>query len=325
MSNADTVVLGLDVGGTKTAAALMSGNGEVLGQGVGGPANINFVAQAKAEEGFKTAITDAQRMAGLPSLDCAIVIVGIEPDPAPLVPFTKELTNAPQVLHKKEGECSLVGGLVQDVGVSLIAGTGSVGWGRNAKGESHVTSCWGTIGDEGSAYDLARRGVNAAFWAEDRRGKPTRLVEAIAGQFGARRMIDIVSTIYQDPDARKNFASLSRVVMKVAEEGDEVAREVIEEGARQLAHIICTCAEVLDLHTGHYDVAATGGLVSRGGWYFDLVQAGIAARHDATLVQPKFEPVIGACLIGLRELGIERTPEVVSACEKSAPNTVPGA
>jgi len=317
------LILGMDVGGTKTAAALMNEQGEVLGQGIGGPANINWVPVPKAQKSFATAIKAAQKMAGVKSLKCDIVIIGIEPDPKPLVPFVKKLTGARRILHKKEGECSLVGGLVQDVGVSLIAGTGSVGWGRNERGETHVTSCWGTIGDEGSAYDLARRGVNAAFWAEDKRGKPTKLIKRIAAKFGKERMIDIVTPLYTAPDMRKDFASLSRVVMETALEGDEVAREVVIEGAHQIAHIITTCAEVLGLHKRPYQVAATGGLVSRGGWYYDLIQQFIREKHDAMLVRPKFEPVIGACLIGVRELGLSRTGEVVGHVERTAPRTQP--
>lgn len=317
----ETLILGMDVGGTKTAAALMNDRGEVLGQGIGGSANINWVPVKQAEKSFATAIKAAQKMAGIKQLKCDIVIIGIEPDPKPLVPFVRKLTGARKILHKKEGECSLVGGLVQDTGISLIAGTGSVGWGRNEKGETHVTSCWGTIGDEGSAYDLARRGVNAAFWAEDKRGRPTKLVEKIAARFGKKRMIDIVTPLYTAPDMRKDFASLSRIVMETALEGDEVAREVVIEGARQIAHIITTCAEVLGLHTKPYKVAATGGLVSKGGWYFDLVQQFVREKHDATLVLPKFEPVIGACLIGLRELGFERTEEVIRNLERSVPQT----
>jgi len=319
----ERIILGMDVGGTKTAAALMNGHGEVLGQGVGGPANINFVTLKKAEASFAKAIRAAQRMAKIKTLKCDIVIIGIEPSPKPLFPITRKLTGCAKILHKKEGECSLVGGLVEDVGVALIAGTGSVGWGRNAKGKSHVTSCWGIIGDEGSAYDIARRGVNAAFWAEDGRGKPTKLVTNIAAKFGKKKMIDIVTPLYQDPDARRNFAAFSRVVMETALKGDKVAREVIIEGARQLAHIITTCAEVIGIHRKPYNVAATGGLVANGGWYFDLVQRFIRKKHKATLVKPKFEPVIGACLIGLRELKIKRTAEVVNNVGLSAPQTQP--
>ena len=317
------LILGFDVGGTKTAAALMNEQGVVLGQGIGGPANINFIPIKVAEASFTKAVKAAQKMAGLKSLKCDIVIIGIEPSPKPLFPFLSKLTGCSALLHKKEGECSLVGGLVQDVGVSLIAGTGSVGWGRNEKGETHVTSCWGTIGDEGSGWWLGSQGVNAAFWAEDKRGMPTVLVERIAGHYGKKRMIDMVSPFYQEGDWRKNAASFAPVVMKAAEEGDKVAKRIFTDGARHIALIITRCAEVLGLHRKPYSVAATGGLVSRGGAYFNLIQKFIKESHKATLVIPRFDPVIGACLIGLRELTIERTDQVVKNVELTAPKTKP--
>jgi len=314
------IVLGMDVGGTKTHAVLMDNKGHVLGQGFGASANINFVTLAQAEKSFGDAITAAQKQAGLGKLTTEVAIIGIEPDPAPLHPFIKKAANPQKIIHKKEGECSLVGGLVEHVGVSLIAGTGSVGWGRNQQGRTHVTSCWGTIGDEGSAYDLARRGVNASFWATDGRGPKTKLCEALCEHFGVKKVQDFVTPIYQNPDVRKNFAALSRIVMKVADEGkgDPVAVEVIKEGARSLGLIITTCAEVLGLDKAPYRVAATGGLVSSGGWYFDLVQQAIRAKHPkATLVKPRFEPAIGAALLGLMELGVKWDDTVVKNIESS--------
>ena len=312
------IVLGFDVGGTKTHAVLVDTKGEVLGQGFGSSGNINFVTLEQAENSFNDAITQAQDHAGIQHLKVAQVIIGIEPDPSPLFPFIQKTAGTHKILHKKEGECSLVGGLVETTGISLIAGTGSVGWGRNKKGETHVTSCWGTIGDEGSAYDIARRGVNAAFWATDGRGPQTKLVENLVHHFGMKNIYECVTPIYQNPDVRKNFSSLSRVVMKTAEQGDPVAVEVIREAANQIAHIITTCAEVLNMHTEPYRVAATGGLVCRGGWYFDLIQESIHQRHpDATMVLPKFEPALGAALIALMELGIEWSSQLVENMETS--------
>jgi len=230
----------------------------------------------------------------------------------------QKIANPGKILRKTEGQCSLVGGLVEPFGIALIAGTGSVGWGCNKKGQTHRTSCWGTIGDEGSAYDLARRGVNAAFWATDRRGPATKLAGALCEHFGVKEVLDFVTPIYQNPNVRKNFAALSRIVMKVAEDGDAVAIEVVKEGAQSLSLIITTCAEVLGMDNEPYRVAATGGLVSRGGWYFDLVQQGIKEKHpSAVMVKPRFEPGIGAALIGLGELGIEWDESVVKNIESS--------
>ena len=140
----------------------------MLGKGFGGSGNTNFIPLEIAVQSFTDAIDSARREAKIEHLQVECVVVGTEPDPAPVAPLITQLTNSPRILHKKEGECSMVGGLVAKVVLSLICGTGSVGWGRNARGETSMTSCWGPIGDEGFAYDIARRGVNAAFWGMGR-------------------------------------------------------------------------------------------------------------------------------------------------------------
>lgn len=153
------------------------------------------------------------------------------------------------------------GGLVEPSGLSLIAGAGSVGWGRNKQGRTHI---------------------------------------------------------YTDPDVRRNFASLSKMVMQTAQQGDQVAIEVAKEGAPQIAHFLATCAEVLDMQDDPYKVADTGGMVSSGGWYFDLIQENLRAKHpQATLVKPKFDPVVGAALIALAEIAVEWDETVVKNLEKS--------
>ena len=321
---ADQLVLGMDVGGTKTAAAIMDEHGVVRGQGIGASGNINFVTLEQAEESFTDAIEAARKMAGLQRLVTEINIIGIEPEPDVLHPIIGKLTGCNRILHKREGECSLVGGLVEPTGISLIAGTGSVGWGRNKDGRTHMTGCWGIIGDEGSAYDMARQGVNAAFWAEDGRGPGTKLVGNLCRHFGVEVMRDAVTPIYQNPDVRKNFAALSRIVMQTADDGDAVAKKIIGECARHLALLITTCARVLGMEKEPYRVAATGGLVSRGGPFFEMVAAEIRKDHPkAELRTPKFEPVIGAALIGLQELGIAWDAGVVSNLEESVPGTAP--
>lgn len=321
----ERLALGMDVGGTKTAAAIIDERGRVLGQGVGAPGNVNFVTLAQAEEAFTTALETARKMAGIEVLKTEINIIGIEPEPDPLRRIITKLTGCERILHKKEGECSLVGGLLEPVGVSLIAGTGSVGWGRNKQGRTHMTGSWGTIGDEGSAYDMARQGVNAAFWAEDGRGPQTKLLDNLKQDFGVNMIREAVTPIYQNPDVRKNFAALSRIVMQTADEGDAVAQGIIQNCAEELARLITAAARVLEMEKEPYRVAATGGLVNKGGPFFEMVRAELKKTHpQAELVVPRYEPVIGAALIGLQELGIPWDADVKRNLEESVPKTRPG-
>ena len=309
------VVMGFDVGGTKTASIVVREDGTVLGRGYGGSGNTNFIPIDIAAKSFRDAISQAARQAGIRKLDVACVVVGTEPDPKPVAPLIKRLTGTRRLVHKKEGECSMVGGLVAKTGLSLICGTGSVGWGRNAKGKTSMTSCWGPIGDEGSAYDIARRGVNAAFWAWDGRGRKTILVDKLLKMFRKKDLRDACTPIYTSPNLRRDFASLAKLVTGAATEGDKVAIQILRDCAGEVAHFLAACADNLGMGSSPYKVAApVSGLVSDSNYrYFKMIDRALRKRHaGARLVKPKFEPVVGAALIALDEIGVEWTPSVVS-------------
>ena len=257
-------------------------------------------------------------MAKIEHLQVACAVVGTEPDPAPVAPIITQLTGTTRILHKKEGECSMVGGLVSKIGLSLICGTGSVGWGRNADGDTSMTSCWGPIGDEGSAYDIARRGVNAAFWAWDGRGPKTMMVDMLLAMFGQTDLRETCTPLYTSPNLRKDFASLSRLVAEAADQGDAVALQVFRDGAKQIAHLLATCANNLGMGDASYRVAsATSGLVMGSNCrYLNMIREELRQLHPrAEIVPPRFEPVIGAALIALDEAGVAWTDEVIRNVE----------
>lgn len=312
------VVMGFDVGGTKTACILLDEQGTVLGKGFGGSGNTNFIPLEIAQQSFTDAIEAARAQSGLAELQAACVVVGTEPNPDPVAPLITRLTGTTRVVHKKEGECSMVGGLVAKVGLSLICGTGSVGWGRNADGNTSMTSCWGPIGDEGSAYDLARRGVNAAFWAWDGRGPRTVLTEMLLAMFHQTDLREVCTPLYTSENLRKDFASLAQLVTKAADQGDAVALQVMRDGAVQIAHFLTTCARNLGM--SRYRVASSNsGLVTGSNYrYFEMIREELVKVHPgAELVKPRFEPVIGAGLIALDEIEVEWTPAVVARLEES--------
>ena len=315
------IVLGMDIGGTKSHAVLVDETGRVLGEGVGGSGNINFIPLEMAEQSFTEAITAARKQAGIDDLHTEIAVIGIEPQPDPLHDCLRRLADPKEIHRRQEGECSLVGGLAEHVGVSLIAGTGSVGWGRNAAGHTHETSCWGPIGDEGSAYWLAQRGINAAFYAEDRRGPPTRMHEKVLEKVGGQTIRDNITLLYTSQDFRKDVSQYARIVIELAtaDSPDEVMRQIVHEGAEHLAHLLAVCAEVLDLHTSPYKVAATGSLVTKVPYYFDQVQARLQKRHaQAKLVLPRFSPGVGAALLALDLIGVPWSDDVIAQLDATA-------
>src|SRR5205085_1278058 len=65
-------------------------------------------------------------------------------------------------------------------GIVIIAGTGSIVYGRNQRGEAARAGGWGhLIGDEGSGYWIGREALAAVMRAEDGRGPSTRMTADI--------------------------------------------------------------------------------------------------------------------------------------------------
>ncbi len=313
------IVLGMDIGGTKSHAVLADETGKILGEGIGGSGNINFIPLKLAEQSFEEAIGNAQKQAGIDKLQTQIAIIGIEPQPDPLHDCINRLARPKEIIRKEEGECSLVGGLVDKTGISLIAGTGSVGWGRNAAGQTHVTSCWGPIGDEGSAYWLAQQGINAAFFADDCRGPMTKMVDKIMEKIGGATLRDCVTPLYTSQDFRREVAQYAKIVMQLAtaNPADEVMKGIVDQGAEHIAHLLATCARVLGLDKEAYRVAA-GSLTIKAPYYFDQVLTRLQKRHpQATMVLPRFTPGIGAILIGLDLIGVDWSEELLARIEST--------
>lgn len=308
------IVLGMDIGGTKSHAVLADETGKILGEGVGGAGNINFISLELAQQSFTEAITAAQQQAGIDKLQTEIAIIAIEPQVDPLIPCIQRLARPKQVLRRAEGECSLVGGLVEKVGVALIAGTGSVGWGRNAQGRTHVTSCWGPIGDEGSGYWLSEQGINAAFMADDGRGPTTRMVGEIIKKIGGQTLRECVTPLYTSQDFRKEVSQYARIVIDLATANppDEVMKAILDKGAEHLAHILATCMKYLAYTLGptRWPLPArwlprTPAISSRC--------AAVCARHsEVQMLLPRFSPGVGAVLIALDLIGVEWTDRLVA-------------
>src|SRR5207237_9144432 len=83
-----------------------------------------------------------------------------------------------------DAEIALYGATGGAPGLVLIAGTGSICCGRNARGKRVCAGGWGPLaGDEGGGSWLARRALQAVAQASDGRGPDTALSQAACAYF----------------------------------------------------------------------------------------------------------------------------------------------
>lgn len=145
-------------------------------------------------------------------------------------------------------------------GVVVMAGSGSIAYGRGPEGESWRSGGLGwKFGDEGSGFWLGSEAISAIGRAADGRGPETNLTALIQAEAGTD---SVAGTMQWGGKAeRSQVARLARTVCTAAKAGDSVACELVERAARSLADHASTLVRKYP-DGAQVKVAVGGGLLS---------------------------------------------------------------
>jgi len=261
------LVLGIDGGGTNTIALLAdAATGAVLGRGVAGPSNIQSVGVEAGLKALDAAIGRAFAAANLSPAKVGAVALGLagidRQEGLDIVRGWAERGNvADRLQTANDATLLLAAGTPDGWGLAVIAGTGSIAFVQSAAGEVGRCGGWGyTLGDEGSAYRLALRGLRAACRAADRIGAPTDLLPKFLTRMSLSAAPDLIPAIYRGPWDRAAIAGMAPVVLEAAEAGDEVAGQIVRDEAAELAMTASAAVRNLRLPMA-LPVALAGGLL----------------------------------------------------------------
>ncbi len=254
--------VGVDGGGTKTIAIVVDAQGRECGRAQAGSANHSAVGFQQAVQHLHSAVEQAAEAAGcqLPLSSAWLGIAGIDrpSDHDALLPHLQALA---KVIYLTNDAELVLSGLDKALGVALIAGTGSIALGRDARGKTARAGGWGHIlGDEGSGYEIGRLALQAAVRAADGRGPVTSLLELIMQHWQLNEASDIIGKVYPYED-KAHIASLSALVFTAARAGDQIARRIIQHAANELALAAVTVGTALSFPTNQLPLALGGGLL----------------------------------------------------------------
>ena len=254
--------LGIDGGGSKTLAVLVDALGREQGRGAAGSSNQEVVGLEQAVTAIHHAAERAAQasQATLPVTCAWLGLAGVDHDGdrERLAPHVSLLAGTVRITNDAELALSA---LPQQVGVALIAGTGSIALGRDARGRVARVGGWGHIfGDEGSGYGIGRAGLQAAARAADGRGPATALLERILAAWKLDAPELLLARVYQAFD-KTAIAALAPLVLALAAEGDALAQSIEADAARELALAVTTVARALDFPPGPLPLAAAGGVL----------------------------------------------------------------
>ncbi len=305
------LVLGMDGGQTSTTAAVCDLSGRLLGVGRAGPANHVWEPGGvrRARGAVRVSAAAALRAARLPRhtvFDAAFLgITGAKAD-GRTERAIRNCVRAKRVRIANDDVNALASVTAGKPGVVVIAGTGTIAYGENARGRSESASGWGfLLGDEGAAFWIARKAIAAACRAYDGREDETALTGMILAEAGARDLWDLHFLIYSEKLSRSDMANLARVVPTAAAEGDRAARSILYQAGRKLGLAAGTVARRLGMHRGRPTVGMVGGVFLGSSEVRHSFRREIRKRVPRAHFAPaRFAPVIGSVVLALKMAGV---------------------
>jgi glucosamine kinase len=286
--NEQALYIGIDGGGTKCRARIVTADLQVLGTGVGGPANpYHGVDQAK--NSILSAAELALQNAGLAPtvMNQLIAGVGLAGVNVPGLMKVMQAWDHPfaQMFLTTDLHIASLGAHQGAPGAVMIVGTGSCGY-TLVNNQALILGAHGfPIGDKGSGAWMGLEAVKAVLLASDNLGPATCLSETI-GEYLQARDLALVDKLCGAK--ARDYAQLAVLVMDAAEAGDSQAEAIVKEGA---AYMSAVAARLWATAPGR--MSMIGGLAPRLIPWMDKT---ISAHLSPALYQPEF----GAALYAQR-------------------------
>ena len=300
--------LGFDGGGTKTDCVLLDAKGAIIAEGHGGPANplrsgfegafsslheaaAEAIAAAKIRPGDITCVCAGLAGAGRRRVVRRVMVFLAQEFPLAL---TQVVTDYEVALEAAAGP---------GPGVVLIAGTGSVSYGRNATGETARAGGYGPwIGDEGSAFEIGRRAVSAVARSRDADAPVTLMTDMISDVLDCPDWDDLLLRIMKNPD--EVFPKLFPVVAAAANSDDSAAKEILFASAIGLSNLAMIVIRRLGMKGQQFPLVKCGGVFGHSPVLDSLLDSVlISGALRAKLSRLELSPAVGAARMAARLSG----------------------
>ncbi|MEU4444861.1 BadF/BadG/BcrA/BcrD ATPase family protein [Actinosynnema sp. NPDC050801] len=321
-------VLAIDGGNSKTAVALVDVEGRVLARVRGPGASPQNVGLERSLEVFDGLVREAARRAGLGSGDSGAGDSGAGELIATHTAAYLAGADLPQeeddlraaVEARGWSTTTVVGndtfallraGTADGIGVAVVCGAGINCVAVAPDGRTHRFPALGRIsGDWGGGGHIGSEALWLAVRAEDGRGEPTALREALIAHYGTATLAEVVQRLHLG-EVEFDPHPLCPLLFEVAAGGDAVARSVVDRLVEEVELLARVSLTRLELLAEPVDVVLGGGvLTGTGGVVADAVAARLRTSAPAARVRVvDVPPVVGAALLGLDALGASPAAE----------------
>jgi N-acetylglucosamine kinase-like BadF-type ATPase len=287
-------IVGLDIGGSKTHAVSHRPNGTV--EVFAGTANLASIGEVEAGRQLDAIFAQLAERGPVGAV-CAGA-AGVDTPEAEERLWQLIAARLPgvvvQVVHDTELILAAAG---RTTGIALIAGTGSVAWGRDMSGRVARAGGWGyLLGDEGSGYGIAREAVRHALRLADKGQPPDRLSRWLTDACHVQRAGQLIDHFYANPE-RRYWAGHAGVVFDLAAIGDLAARRIIDAAAADLGNLVRAVYVAIGRSKQPLPVVLGGGVLVHQPQLQDAVRQALAGDGLTDLRPLDRDPAYGALFL----------------------------
>jgi N-acetylglucosamine kinase len=296
-------VLGIDAGGTKTVCQLADDRGRVIAEARGGGANLRTAGQFEVERVFRRLVEDVLTHRGVSPQGICVGIAGADrdDDAETVRDIIRRIGLDVPTVVVNDALVALVAGVGGDPGVVVVAGTGSIAYGRSAGGRAARAGGWGyLLGDEGGGFWIGRAALSAVVRQFDQRGPATLLTDLVLAQMGLTTPAEVIQAVYDRGLPRHVIAGIADVVEHATNAGDAVSADILARAATELVSAAASVVTRLEMRGEVFQTILAGGIF-RG---IPSLASGVEARMAevaprSTVRRLEIEPAHGAVTMAL--------------------------
>ncbi|WP_097014916.1 BadF/BadG/BcrA/BcrD ATPase family protein [Anaerocolumna aminovalerica] len=304
-------VIGIDSGGTKFLVKAVGLDGTELASYEGKPAGLYRFELSEAVERIQENIGKCLEQAGLVVEDCSAIVCGTtgvdcEEDKKEVEAVYRNLQGfSCPVLCMNDAEVALYA-VAKGIGTVVIAGTGSICFGRNKLLQTARCGGWPPciFGDEGSGVWMNLKALEHMSYVFDGRRKETILFKMLQEEIQVDSPKKLISICQRIEKENAGFLKLAPVIVEAYKLKDAYARQMIEEEASMTFELADTVIMKLNLAAEReFIVGVWGSAIVKNPYHFSLFQDKITEKYPNGRVRiASIDAAYGACLAGIDTL-----------------------
>jgi N-acetylglucosamine kinase len=296
-------VIGIDAGGTKTVCLLADDRGRVVAEARGGGANLQAAGELAVEKVLHAVMEEALDGRDITPDAVCLGIAGVDrdEDAQAVRGIMRRIGFKSRTLVVNDALIALTAGAGEQPGVVIVAGTGSIAYGRDARGRAARSGGWGyLLGDEGGGFWMGRLALMAVVRQFDGRGPATQLTGLVLAAMKLASPTELVQAIYTGGIHRYAIAGIAPVIQEAVDRGDAVATDIVARAATELSAAAGSVIARLGMRGAAFPTVLSGGVFHGVPSLISRVEAHvheIAPKSEVRRLEQ--EPAAGAVRLAL--------------------------